>query len=69
MSEPVITSRPFHPRMACERCVFGTGLHAQSCNLRIARVHDPSRISNDFIDQNQWMDLQIARIVKGWNPS
>jgi hypothetical protein len=31
MSE-TITSRPFAPKMACERCVFGRGEHAEWCD-------------------------------------
>lgn len=31
MSNAAITSRPFKPAMACERCVFGTGDHALWC--------------------------------------
>jgi hypothetical protein len=32
MSE-TITSRPFAPKMACERCVFGRGEHAEFCEV------------------------------------
>ena len=34
MSEP-ITSRPFHPDKCCERCVFGSGEHAEWCRAGI----------------------------------
>lgn len=26
-----LISRPYHPNMCCERCVFGTGEHADWC--------------------------------------
>lgn len=34
MSE--ITSRPYHPAMACEACCFGSGEHAEWCEVRAA---------------------------------
>jgi hypothetical protein len=41
-----ITSRPYYPSMACERCVFGTGLHMDKC---------PNRWIGDGQDRNKWI--------------
>ena len=32
-----IVSRPYHPQMACERCVFGTGKHSDFCEVATLR--------------------------------
>ncbi len=41
MSE--ITSRPYRPASACERCCFGRGAHAKWCehrlDVRLCRAH------------------------------
>jgi hypothetical protein len=30
--EPTITSRPYHPKACCEKCVFGSGRHSRVCD-------------------------------------
>lgn len=39
-----ITSRPYRPAMACERCCFGQGLHSAFCGREfVSWVDDPER--------------------------
>ena len=33
-----IVSRPYHPKMCCERCTFGSGEHAEWCHPSSATV-------------------------------
>lgn len=32
MPDAPIVSRPYHAKMACERCTFGSGEHAEWCD-------------------------------------
>jgi len=53
-----IVSRPFHPKMCCERCTFNSGLHADWCPKRWQFVEGSA---NNFtiIDWNQWLDVPM----------
>lgn len=52
MSE--ITSRPYQPKMACERCCFGRGEHAEWCEWgqRTGDVESSPEAHVEWLDRN-----------------
>lgn len=62
----MIQSLPYHPHMACEACVFGTGPHAAFCEKR--PTHEPlsGKAYWDLVERtaakvDKWPDWK-----KGW---
>lgn len=49
-----ITSRPYRPTMACERCCFNRGEHAEFCPWRVQFV-EGSGVSSYFFDPEAWL--------------
>ena len=48
-----ITSRPYqtaNPKQCCERCVFGTGKHAEFCHVPRLKIDTEfvRRLNNDY---------------------
>lgn len=56
---PDIVSRPFKPAMACERCVFGTGQHAEWCESRSASM---GKALNRFSEKIAQSNIDTARL-------
>jgi hypothetical protein len=48
-----LVSRPYNPDPdhCCERCVFGTGQHAEWCEVRIREFLRRGRVAQEEVDQ------------------
>lgn len=60
-----IVSKPYHPTMCCERCVFGRGEHAGWCDGRPEKKKDEAALANAGIIWIKVWQEQGTRFLYG----